>query len=182
MGAWKLISSTPSGDPEVRSDPQRESRLCHPPQGRTGQEQPDWSSVPAESACARSGRDNRHAPRPTLAPGPPDPMSAHRADEMDELHRNVEPHRPTRVHLPVESMESTGVYWIALHEILERHGLELLLVCTRDLAQCRDGTRRTRSTASGFNGCTVAGCCGGRSAPPSRFACCGPWYATKATC
>ena len=33
------------------------------------------------------------------------------------------------------AMESTGVYWIALHEILERHGLELLLVCTRDLAQ-----------------------------------------------
>jgi len=33
------------------------------------------------------------------------------------------------------AMESTGVYWIAPHEILERHGLEVLLVCTRTLAQ-----------------------------------------------
>lgn len=33
------------------------------------------------------------------------------------------------------AMESTGVYWIPAHEILERHGLEVLLVCTRDLAR-----------------------------------------------
>jgi transposase len=33
------------------------------------------------------------------------------------------------------AMESTGVYWIAPHEVLERHGFELLLVCTRELAQ-----------------------------------------------
>jgi transposase len=33
------------------------------------------------------------------------------------------------------AMESTGVYWIPAHEILERHGFEVLLVCTRDLAQ-----------------------------------------------
>lgn len=33
------------------------------------------------------------------------------------------------------AMESTGVYWIPPHEILERQGLEVLLVCTRDLAQ-----------------------------------------------
>jgi transposase len=33
------------------------------------------------------------------------------------------------------AMESTGVYWIPLHEILEQQGLEILLVCTRDLAQ-----------------------------------------------
>lgn len=33
------------------------------------------------------------------------------------------------------AMESTGVYWIPLHEILERHGFEVLLVCTRDLAR-----------------------------------------------
>lgn len=31
-------------------------------------------------------------------------------------------------------MESTGVYWISLHEILERHGFEVLLVNTRELA------------------------------------------------
>jgi len=33
------------------------------------------------------------------------------------------------------AMESTGVYWIAPHEILERQGLKVLLVCTRALAQ-----------------------------------------------
>jgi len=33
------------------------------------------------------------------------------------------------------AMESTGVYWIAPHEVLERHGLEILLVNTRELAR-----------------------------------------------
>jgi transposase len=33
------------------------------------------------------------------------------------------------------AMESTGVYWIAPHEVLEGQGLEILLVCTRDLAR-----------------------------------------------
>jgi transposase len=33
------------------------------------------------------------------------------------------------------ALESTGVYWIAPHEVLERHGLEVLLVNARDLAR-----------------------------------------------
>jgi hypothetical protein len=33
------------------------------------------------------------------------------------------------------AMESTGVYWIAVHELLERQGLEVLLVSTREFAQ-----------------------------------------------
>jgi len=33
------------------------------------------------------------------------------------------------------AMESTGVYWIPPHEIMERHGLEVLLVNTRELAR-----------------------------------------------
>ena len=33
------------------------------------------------------------------------------------------------------AMESTGVYWIAPHEVLEAQGLALLLVDTRQLAQ-----------------------------------------------
>src|SRR5580693_7447565 len=32
-------------------------------------------------------------------------------------------------------MESTGVYWIPPHEILEKHGLEVMLVNTRELAR-----------------------------------------------
>ena len=33
------------------------------------------------------------------------------------------------------AMESTGVYWIAPHEVLERRGLEVVLVNTRELAR-----------------------------------------------
>jgi transposase len=33
------------------------------------------------------------------------------------------------------ALESTGVYWIAPHEVLEGHGFELVLVNTRDLAR-----------------------------------------------
>jgi transposase len=33
------------------------------------------------------------------------------------------------------AMEGTGVYWIAPHEVLERHGLQVLLVNTRELAR-----------------------------------------------
>jgi len=33
------------------------------------------------------------------------------------------------------AMESTGVYWIPPHEVLERHGMEVVLVSTRELAR-----------------------------------------------
>jgi transposase len=33
------------------------------------------------------------------------------------------------------AMESTGVYWIPPHEVLERHGLEVVLVETRQLGR-----------------------------------------------
>ena len=33
------------------------------------------------------------------------------------------------------AIESTGVYWIAVHEVLEAAGLEVLLVHTRQLSQ-----------------------------------------------
>ena len=34
-------------------------------------------------------------------------------------------------------MESTGVYWIPLHEVLEQHGFEVLLVNARDVHNVR---------------------------------------------
>lgn len=40
------------------------------------------------------------------------------------------------------AMESTGVYWIAPYELLERHGLEVVLVSTREFAQV-PGRRKT---------------------------------------
>src|SRR5580704_10197380 len=39
------------------------------------------------------------------------------------------------------AMESTGVYWIAPHEVLEGQGLQVLLVDTRQLARDRKSTR-----------------------------------------
>ena len=46
---------------------------------------------------------------------------------MDELRRNVEPHRPAQVHSLVDSMESTGEYWKPVYWILEE-GFKVLLV------------------------------------------------------
>jgi transposase len=44
------------------------------------------------------------------------------------------------------AMESTGVYWIAPHEILEAQGFELLLVDTRQLARVPGRNKKTDRT------------------------------------
>lgn len=44
------------------------------------------------------------------------------------------------------AMESTGVYWIAPHEVLEAQGLQLLLVDTRQLARVPGRDKKTDST------------------------------------
>jgi transposase len=44
------------------------------------------------------------------------------------------------------AMESTGVYWIAPHEVLEAHGLQVLLVDTRQLAQVPGRDKKTDPT------------------------------------
>jgi transposase len=76
------------------------------------------------------------------------------APTVDGLRREVEEFGATTPELErlaawlkernVESvaMESTGVYWIAPYEVLERHGLELVLVSTRAFAQV-PGRRKT---------------------------------------
>ena len=42
------------------------------------------------------------------------------------------------------AMESTGVYWIPLHEVLDRHGCQVLLVNTRELARVPGRTKTGR--------------------------------------
>ena len=91
-----------------------------------------WSNVRAESACVHCGRGNTHALRPTPEPEPLLPATVQTADEMDGLRENMGPHRLPRVHLLVVSMQSTGVYWIAVSDILEQAGLEVYLVNARD--------------------------------------------------
>jgi transposase len=44
------------------------------------------------------------------------------------------------------AMESTGVYWIAPHEVLEASGLEILLVDTRQLARVPGRNKKTDPT------------------------------------
>src|SRR5215471_17950349 len=44
------------------------------------------------------------------------------------------------------AMESTGVYWIAPHEILEAQGLQILLVDTRQLTQVPGRNKKTDPT------------------------------------
>jgi transposase len=44
------------------------------------------------------------------------------------------------------AMESTGVYWIAPHELLEAEGLEVLLVDTRQLARVPGRSKKTDPT------------------------------------
>ena len=51
---------------------------------------------------------------------------------MDGLRENMGPHRLPRVHLLVVSMQSTGVYWIAVFDILEAAGFEVYLVNARE--------------------------------------------------
>ena len=49
-------------------------------------------------------------------------------------------------HVETVAMESTGVYWIAPHEVLEAHGLKVLLVDTRQLAQVPGRDKKTDPT------------------------------------
>lgn len=44
------------------------------------------------------------------------------------------------------AIESTGVYWIAPHEVMEAHGLEVLLVDTRQLAKVPGRDRKSDPT------------------------------------
>jgi hypothetical protein len=74
------------------------------------------------------------------------------------------------------AMESTGVYWIPVLEIMESSGLEVLLVDTRPLSRVPGG-RRTWKTASGCRRCIVTDCSAGRIVRASRSVSCGPSFA-----
>jgi transposase len=56
------------------------------------------------------------------------------------------------------AMESTGVYWIPLFELLERRGFQVNLVNPRQRSTLRAGPRPTCSIASGFSGCIATVC------------------------
>ena len=56
------------------------------------------------------------------------------------------------------AMESTGVYWIPLYDVVDAYGLKACLVDARGMKKCRGGAR-TGTNASGCNFCIRWGCC-----------------------
>ena len=56
------------------------------------------------------------------------------------------------------AMESTGVYWIPLFDLLQEEGFEVLLVDPRQTTRAPTAPRPTSTTACGFSGCTAWAC------------------------
>ena len=67
------------------------------------------------------------------------------------------------------AMESTGVYWIPLCQVLDERGFEVYLV-TRDTTRTCRGGRRTYATRRGCNTCTRWVCSRGRFGRQTRSA------------
>jgi len=65
------------------------------------------------------------------------------------------------------ALESTGVYWLAVYEILEARGLEVVLVNARDVHNVR-GRKSDVSDCEWLQNCTAWGCCAPASVPPAR--------------
>ena len=63
------------------------------------------------------------------------------------------------------AMESTGVYWIPVFEILEQRGFEVLLVNARD---AKHVPGRKSAMPSGCSACTSSVCCAPVSFPRAR--------------
>ena len=68
------------------------------------------------------------------------------------------------------ALESTGIYWITLYEILEERGFQVRVVNAGMSRTCLVAPRATCSIASGFRNSTVSVCSADHSVPISRFA------------
>jgi transposase len=78
------------------------------------------------------------------------------------------------------AMESTGVYWIAPHEVLEAEGLQVLLVDTRQLARVPGRDKKTDpKDCEWIQRLHSCGLLRGSFRPGEEVACYGPWYATR---
>ena len=78
-------------------------------------------------------------------------------------------------------MESTGVYWIAPHEVLEAAGSEILLVDTRQLSRVPGRDKKTDAKdcewIQRLHSCGLLH--GLLSSSGSQYVCCGRWYGTR---
>ena len=69
-------------------------------------------------------------------------------------------------------MESTGVYWIPVLQILEAHGFEVVLVNARHVHSVPGRKSDVTDCENGCATCTRWDCCAARSAPLTRCVCC----------
>ena len=75
------------------------------------------------------------------------------------------------------AMESTGVYWIPLYQVLDERGFEVYLVNARHYKNV-PGRRRMSAIRPGCNTCTPWGCCKDRSGRHRRSARYAPFCGT----
>ncbi len=119
-----------------------------------------WVAVPAESA-------------PPPPPGHPVNLPAHvrrfGACTAD-LHQLAD--WLTQCGVKTVAMESTGIYWIPLFELLESRGFEVYLVDPRQSRHAPVGPRAMCSIANGCSVCIATACSPPRSVPPTKWWCC----------
>lgn len=80
-------------------------------------------------------------------------------------------------HVTSVAMEATGVYWIPVFQLLERRGLQVLLVNARQTKNVA-GHKTDVQDCKGFNACTPMACCKVRFGPRTNTASCAPTCAT----
>jgi hypothetical protein len=59
---------------------------------------------------------------------------------------------------PTVALESTGIYWISLYEILEQYGLEIPVVNAQQMKHVPDKPKPMYWIVSGFRCCTASAC------------------------
>src|SRR6516225_8608517 len=67
------------------------------------------------------------------------------------------------------ALESTGVYWIPVHEVLEGQGLEVLLVDTRSIARVPGRTKTDRRDCEWIQRLHSCGLLPGAFRPPEQI-------------
>jgi len=70
------------------------------------------------------------------------------------------------------AMESTGIYWIPLFELLEARGVQVLLIDPRQAKRAPGRPKTIGSMASGCNACLPTGCLLAPFGPRPTCACC----------
>lgn len=68
-------------------------------------------------------------------------------------------------------MESTGVYWVAAHEVFESHGLAVILA-NAPRSACRPGRKSDVNDASGCSAYMPVDCCVPVSVPAAILRSC----------